>query len=98
MSRIDAAYKGHQNQWTFFHLDEDRPNFEAVGRANGGKYWYARDFLSMRGQYGPYLVPGISSTSLYNVPTLNAERRSFCCLHNRAAFDSVTRWMTSHSI
>ncbi|HEY6392426.1 MAG TPA: BRO family protein [Bryobacteraceae bacterium] len=32
-----------------FHLDGDRPNFEVLGRTNGGKFWYARDFMQMLG-------------------------------------------------
>ena len=32
-----------------FHLEEDRPSFEDLGRNNGGKFWYARDFMRMLG-------------------------------------------------
>ncbi len=32
-----------------FHLDEDRPNFESLGKENGNRFWYARDFMKMLG-------------------------------------------------
>ena len=36
-------------QLDLFHLDEDRPGFEDLGKMNGGKFWYARDFMRMLG-------------------------------------------------
>ena len=32
-----------------FHADDVRPSFESSGRENGGKFWYARDFMGMLG-------------------------------------------------
>ena len=36
-------------QMSLFHSEQDRPNFEELGRTNGGKFWYARDFMVMLG-------------------------------------------------
>lgn len=36
-------------QLSLFHLDEERPSFESLGRSNGGKYWFVRDFMRMLG-------------------------------------------------
>ncbi|MBL8229088.1 MAG: hypothetical protein JNL98_11450 [Bryobacterales bacterium] len=30
-------------------MDQDRPSFEDLGKSNGGKFWYARDFMRMLG-------------------------------------------------
>ncbi|MCX6592265.1 MAG: damage-inducible protein D [Acidobacteria bacterium] len=38
-----------ERQLNLFHAEEDRPSFEALGRSNGGKFWYARDFMKMLG-------------------------------------------------
>ena len=32
-----------------FHVEQDRPSFEDLGKMNGGKFWYARDFMKMLG-------------------------------------------------
>lgn len=32
-----------------FHVDDDRPSFESLGKSNGGKFWYAREFMRMLG-------------------------------------------------
>jgi hypothetical protein len=32
-------------QLSLFHVEKDRPSFEDLGNENGGKYWYARDFM-----------------------------------------------------
>lgn len=36
-------------QLSLFHLDDERPSFEDLGRTNGGKFWFARDFMRMLG-------------------------------------------------
>jgi DNA-damage-inducible protein D len=36
-------------QLSLFHVEKDRPSFEDLGNENGGKYWYARDFMQMLG-------------------------------------------------
>jgi DNA-damage-inducible protein D len=49
MRRSGTGGKNDRNQMDLFHLDDDRPSFEMLGRANGGKYWYARNFMKMLG-------------------------------------------------
>ena len=36
-------------QMSLFHAEPDRPNFEDLGRSNGGKFCYARNFMVMLG-------------------------------------------------
>jgi DNA-damage-inducible protein D len=34
---------------TVFHFDDDRPNFEAIGKQNGQRFWYALDLMKLLG-------------------------------------------------
>ena len=38
-----------EKQLNLFHVEPDRPSFEDLGNENGGKFWYARDFMRMLG-------------------------------------------------
>ncbi len=38
-----------EKQLSLFHVEPDRPSFEDLGNENGGKFWYARDFMQMMG-------------------------------------------------
>jgi DNA-damage-inducible protein D len=38
-----------EKQLSLFHVEPERPSFEDLGNENGGKYWYARDFMQMLG-------------------------------------------------
>src|ERR1017187_7422459 len=40
---------GRGKQLSLFHVEPDRPSFEDLGNENGGKFWYARDFMQMMG-------------------------------------------------
>jgi|SRR5579859_1812214 len=46
----DVSYDNRMaKQLSLFHVEKDRPSFEDLGNENGGKYWYARDFMQMLG-------------------------------------------------
>jgi len=34
---------------TIFHFDEDKKKFESFAVVNGGRFWFARDFMKMLG-------------------------------------------------
>jgi len=36
-------------QLSLFHMENDRPGFEDFGNENGGRFWYALDFMKMLG-------------------------------------------------
>jgi DNA-damage-inducible protein D len=38
-----------EKQLSLFHVESDHPSFEDLGNENGGKFWYARDFMQMLG-------------------------------------------------
>jgi DNA-damage-inducible protein D len=38
-----------EKQLSLFHVEPDRPSFEDLANENGGKFWYARDFMGMLG-------------------------------------------------
>src|ERR1035438_8131624 len=54
METVPVAYCGGvaydkrmAKQLSLFHVETDRPSFEDLGNENGGKYWYAGDFIGM---------------------------------------------------
>jgi DNA-damage-inducible protein D len=58
-----------------FHLDEDKPSFEGLGQTNGGKFWYARDFVKMLGyeSYQAFQKPinkAIATCTALNIPVV----------------------------
>jgi DNA-damage-inducible protein D len=61
------------NQMDLFHLDEDRPSFERLGQGNGGKFWYARDFMRMLGyesfqSFQKAINKAIATCTALNIP------------------------------
>jgi len=38
-----------------FHFEKNKPSFEDLGRQNGFRYWYAREFMQLLG-YTDYSV------------------------------------------
>lgn len=66
---------GSKQQMNLFHLDDDRPGFESLGRENGGKYWFARDFMRMLGYetFQAFQKPinkAIATCTALNIPIL----------------------------
>ncbi len=66
---------GRNTQLSLFHVETDRPNFEDLGNENGGKYWYARDFMQMLGyeSFTAFQKPinkAIATCTALNIPVL----------------------------
>lgn len=64
-----------QKQLNLFHVDSDRPSFEDLGHENGGKYWYARDFMQMLGYesltaFQKPINKAIATCTTLNIPVL----------------------------
>jgi DNA-damage-inducible protein D len=64
-----------RDQMDLFHLDDDRPSFEVLGQTNGGKFWYARDFMRMLGyeSYQAFQKPinkAIATCTALNIPVV----------------------------
>jgi DNA-damage-inducible protein D len=62
-------------QLSLFHVEKDRPSFEDLGNENGGKYWYARDFMQMLGyeSFSAFQKPinkAIATCTALNIPVL----------------------------
>ncbi len=58
-----------------FHMEDDRPSFEVLGQTNGGKFWYARDFMLMLGyeSYQAFQKPinkAIATCTALNIPVV----------------------------
>jgi DNA-damage-inducible protein D len=58
-----------------FHLDADKPSFEGLGQTNGGKFWYAGDFMKMLGyeSYQAFQKPinkAIATCTALNIPVV----------------------------
>ncbi len=56
-----------------FHLEEGKPSFEGLGQTNGGKFWFARDFMRMLGyeSYQAFQKPinkAIATCTALNIP------------------------------
>src|SRR5580698_7154486 len=75
MPRSRPGAKVNRNQLNLFHLDDDRPSFEVLGQTNGGKFWYARDFMQMLGyeSYQAFQKPinkAIATCTALNIPVV----------------------------
>jgi DNA-damage-inducible protein D len=62
-------------QFSLFHLEEDRPSFESLGKENGGKYWFARDFMRMLGYesfqaFQKQINKAIATCTALNIPVV----------------------------
>jgi DNA-damage-inducible protein D len=67
--------KDRPGQLNLFHLDDDRPSFELLGQTNGGKFWYARDFMRMLGyeSYQAFQKPinkAVATCTALNIPVV----------------------------
>ena len=63
-------------QMSLFHSEPDRPNFEELGRINGGKFWYARDFMVMLGYesfqaFGKAINKAIATCTALNISVVD---------------------------
>ena len=63
-------------QLSLFHVDPDGPSFEDLGNENGGKYWYARDFMQMLGYetlsaFQKPINKAIATCTALNIPVLD---------------------------
>ncbi len=62
-------------QLSLFHMDNDRPGFEDLGNENGGRFWYALDFMKMLG-YGSLTAfqkpinKAIATCTALNIPVV----------------------------
>jgi DNA-damage-inducible protein D len=75
MRRSRSGPKDHRSQLNLFHLDEDKQSFEGLGQTNGGKFWYARDFMIMLGyeSYQSFQKPinkAIATCTALNIPVV----------------------------
>jgi len=75
MTRSRFGAKGRRDQMNLFHVDDDRPSFEVLGQTNGGKFWYARDFMHMLGyeSYQAFQKPinkAIATCTALNIPVV----------------------------
>jgi DNA-damage-inducible protein D len=75
MSRSRSGGKANRDQLNLFHLDDDRPSFEVLGKTNGGKFWFARDFMHMLGyeSYQAFQKPinkAIATCTALNIPVV----------------------------
>lgn len=64
--------KDERTQLNLFHMDDDKPSFEGLGQTNGGKFWYARDFIKMLG-YQAFQKPinkAIATCTALNIPVV----------------------------
>jgi DNA-damage-inducible protein D len=62
-------------QLSLFHTEGDRPSFEDLGQENGGKFWYARDFMRMLGyeNFTAFQKPinkAIATCTALNIPVV----------------------------
>jgi DNA-damage-inducible protein D len=62
-------------QLSLFHIEPDRPSFEDLGNENGGKYWYASDFMKMLGYeslvaFQKPINKAIATCTALNIPVL----------------------------
>jgi len=62
-------------QLNLFHVEKDRPSFEDLGNENGGKFWYARDFMKMLGYenltaFQKPINKAIATCTALNIPVL----------------------------
>ena len=62
-------------QLNLFHVEKDRPSFEDLGNENGGKFWYARDFMQMLGYenltaFQKPINKAIATCTALNIPVL----------------------------
>lgn len=75
MPRPRSGAKSSEGQLNLFHMDDDRPSFELLGQTNGGKFWYARDFMRMLGyeSYQAFQKPinkAIATCTALNIPVV----------------------------
>ncbi len=64
-----------ERQLSLFRVDDDGPNFESLGKDNGGKFWFAREFMRMLGyeSYQAFQKPinkAIATCTALNIPVL----------------------------
>jgi hypothetical protein len=64
-----------EKQLSLFHLEPEHPSFEDLGNENGGKYWYARDFMAMLGYeslaaFQEPINKAIATCTALNIPVL----------------------------
>ena len=64
-----------EKQLSLFHVQPDRPSFEDLGNENGGKFWYAREFMQMLGYeslqaFQKPINKAIATCTALNIPVL----------------------------
>jgi len=64
-----------EKQLSLFHVEPERPSFEDLGNENGGKFWYARDFMKMLGYesltaFQKPINKAIATCTALNIPVL----------------------------